>query len=409
MTSSNFLIDNLMIIKFQKSKIISTIYIATYLLYSCSFLLASTSGSILTDIFPKIETIVISMLTLLCIVLLLKGINFGKTLMFIFAFFIIIASIHYHVLSKSLLIIYLFILSYPAMLGSRKIAKFTSIVVMLMIMLVVLLCGIGLLPNRSFIQHGVLRYSLGFTSPNAFANIVTITVMNGLIGFTEELDKKRLYYISCLLLIILIMIYKVTNSRAALIFGILFILGTIFSYNYGIKLDKSIFFYSMPVISFLFGMLISIFSIIYANSNNIDSTLYNKLEVLFSGRFRYMLYAYDTYGAKWFGNKVEFVSYNMSQLSNGKVKWFGIDNSYMYIMICYGIVAIIGMLMLYIITSYMAFKMNNTYIVIYLSIIALWGLSENIMINIAMNMSLLVFADYIMNGVKKNSVIRVSS
>ena len=40
-------------------------------------------------------------------------------------------------------------------------------------------------------------------------------------------------------------------------------------------------------------------------------------------------------------NKVEFVSYNMSQLSNGKVKWFGIDNSYMYIMICYGIVAII--------------------------------------------------------------------
>ena len=99
----------------------------------------------------------------------------------------------------------------------------------------------------------------------------------------------------------------------------------------------------------------------------------------------------------------------MSQLSNGKVKWFGIDNSYMYIMICYGIVAIIGMLMLYIITSYMAFKMNNTYIVIYLSIIALWGLSENIMINIAMNMSLLVFADYIMNGVKKNSVIRVSS
>ena len=55
----------------------------------------------------------------------------------------------------------------------------------------------------------------------------------------------------------------------------------------------------------------------------------------------------------------------------------------MYIMICYGIVAIIGMLMLYIITSYMAFKMNNTYIVIYLSIIALWGLSENIMINYA--------------------------
>ena len=409
MTSSNFLIDNLMIIKFQKSKIISTIYIATYLLYSCSFLLASTSGSILNDIFPKVETIVIAILILLCIGLLLKGINFGKMIMFIFAFCIIAVSMHYNVLSKSLLIIYLFILAYPTMLESRNIAKVISIVMIVIVILVVFLCGIGILPNRSFIQHGVLRYSLGFTSPNAFANIATITIMNGLIGFVEELDRKKLNYISCLLLIIIIVVYKVTNSRAALIFGILFILGTIFSYNYGIKLDKSIFFYSMPVISFLFGMLISIFSIIYANSNNIDSTLYNNLEVLFSGRFRYMLYAYDTYGAKWFGNKVEFVSYNMSQLSNGKVKWFGIDNSYMYIMICYGIVAIIGMLMLYIITSYMAFKMNNTYIVIYLSIIALWGLSENIMINIAMNISLLVFADYIMNGVKKNSVIRVSS
>ncbi|MDM8273698.1 hypothetical protein QUW30_08780 [Ligilactobacillus salivarius] len=409
MTSSNFLIDNLMIIKFQKSKIISTIYIATYLLYSCSFLFASTSGSILNDIFPKVETIVIAILILLCIGLLLKGINFGKMIMFIFAFCIIAVSMHYNVLSKSLLIIYLFILAYPTMLESRNIAKVISIVMIVIVILVVFLCGIGILPNRSFIQHGVLRYSLGFTSPNAFANIATITIMNGLIGFVEELDRKKLNYISCLLLIIIIVVYKVTNSRAAVIFGILFILGIIFSYNYGIKLDKSIFFYSMPVISFLFGMLISIFSIIYANSNNIDSTLYNKLEVLFSGRFRYMLYAYDTYGAKWFGNKVEFVSYNMSQLSNGKVKWFGIDNSYMYIMICYGIVAIIGMLMLYIITSYMAFKMNNTYIVIYLSIIALWGLSENIMINIAMNISLLVFADYIMNGVKKNSVIRVSS
>lgn len=387
-----------MVIKFTKNKVNIHIYILAYIMYIIGFLLASTAGELFNNVFYYIEnTVIILLIFVLMITFLFDKTTLGKWLLLIWTMVILGGSMYYQVEDKGLLLIYLFILAYPRNLSSKKLAKIAMITMMIMIFLIIFLCHIGLLQNRSFVQHNVLRYAQGFTSPNAFANVVTITIINWIYSSIDGISKDKLLKSSIVMLSILVIVYNIANARAALIFGLLAIISMIVIYYYGKALITKRVVYIIPVISFLTSLSITICSVLYVYKNNMDSTLYRKLEVIFSGRLRYMLQAYDLYGAKLFGNNVDFISYNVSQLSGGKIKWFGIDNSYMYILLCYGIVAVIGMILLYIITSYYTYKNRNMYAVVYLSIISLWGISENMMAGITMNLTLLVFAEYIAN------------
>ena len=383
----------------QRNKFMGHLYTIVYIFYVCSYILTSTAGGIFDSYYLYAEKItILLMVTLLGLsILMFEKITIYKIFFAIFALTITIISWRLSVISKNIVIIYLIILAYPRELDSKKLALKLSISAFFFIIIVITMCGIGVLPNRSFIQHNSMRYALGFTTPNAFANFVTVFVLTYLYSITDKFKKNSsANLILFVIFIILCGVYLVTSSRGALLFGCLGILISVRKWKI---LDIKSWNYA-PILSVILAAFISIATTIYFSITNLKSEF---LEVLFTGRLRYLELAYTTYGIKWFGNQVEFVSYNMSQLSNGIVKWFGVDNSYMYSLVCYGVISIIEIIAMYVYLNKKVLLDKEKFLLGYLTFFAIWGISENLMVNAALNFSFVLFAKYLSCPIEKTS------
>lgn len=382
----------------QKNRIMGHLYTVVYIFYVCSYILTSTAGGIFDNYYLYVEEITIILMASLFGISLVTFEKFSiyKICFFVFSIVITIVLWNYELISKNLITIYLIILAYPKGLDSKKLALKLSKCAFITISIVVLMCGIGVLPNRSFVQHNSMRYAVGFTTPNAFANFVSVFILSYLYSMTDKVKRNSNNSVKLIVLFgILFGVYLVANSRGALLFGCLGILLSIKNW----KIFYTKFWKFLPTVSMIIAGFISIATTVYFSVNNLKSEL---LEVIFTGRLRYLEQAYITYGVKWFGNEVEFVSYNMSQLSNGMVKWFGVDNSYVYALICYGLISVVELIIMYGYLNREVVLDRENYLIGYLVIFAIWGISENLMVNAALNFSFILFAKYLSDPIRRN-------
>lgn len=382
----------------QKKIILGHLYTVVYVFYVCSYILTSTAGGIFDNYYLYAEEITIFLMIALfgISIVTFEKASIYKICFLVLSVIIVMLSWYFEVISKNIVIVYLLILAYPKGLDSKKLALKLSRCAFITIAIVVLMCGIGVLPNRSFVQHNSMRYAVGFTTPNAFANFVSIFILSYLYAMTDKVKRNSNNSVKLIFLFgILIGVYLVANSRGALLFGCL---GILFSAkNWEFFYTK--FWKVLPTVSMIVAGFISIATTIYFSVNNLKSEL---IEVIFTGRLRYLEQAYITYGVKWFGNQVEFVSYNMSQLSNGMVKWFGVDNSYVYALICYGLISVIELIIMYSYLNRQIVLDRENYLIGYLVIFAIWGISENLMVNAALNFSFVLLAKYLSDPIRKN-------
>ena len=244
--------------------------------------------------------------------------------------------------------------------SSVRIALVTEISI---VFAVALLSIAGILPSETYpptVGHPFTRYSFGFLHPNSLG------LYSFHIGccFYYLRRKKSVIFPFLILIGISIFNYFVTSSRTSVICSILLMLCLlIFSFitkEKTINEKKKIQIFSLSLISF--SALAMIFSLLF--SFFYDYSLVQKIDTLFSGRFFYI----------------------STVLSSNQISWLGkapfsiggpFDNSYMWILLHYGILIYIFVSALYIHLLIRLHKRKQYLEVIFLFVYSCYAMMES--------------------------------
>lgn len=369
-----------------KEKLCEKIYLVLISIYSISSILMSTYIDKIISFYPELYSLIryLSIVCLLFIFVVNSKLT-KKKVIIDFSLLLIICIILIQNNDKSLLIIILLILSFPRNIEVETISKYILLANFFTIVLTFLLCVFNIIPDYVFIQRNILRHGMGFVSANAFSNLVTATVL--LFIYFKSKSWKFIY--SCLIITILIYVNSITGSRLAFALGIIGVFcvtlkNCIQSNKLILKITLTISKYIFPV------LLITLIAItIFINSSNFNGLL-GEINSFFSGRIKEMHIFYKQYGINFFGNTIYTLGIKEATML-GK-NWVGLDTSYMNYTLRYGIV-FMSIISIFYIKIGNHIKKNNLLIdAVYLIIICIMGITENIIFLPHYNLSIFLIA-----------------
>ena len=272
----------------------------------------------------------------------------------------------------------------------NKVIKLTLFIQILCISIIVMLALSGVIENRIFTRRdGDIRYSLGFTHPNAFAGqILQLIIISVWIRWEKFNYKDYL-----ILLLLGLFILKVCDSRtSSLLIFILIIMVAIYKYleHKPIKridiLNKAI--YIGTQISIIMSSVVSIALGVLYDPNNKIYFLINKL---LSGRIKLLHDYYINQGYSIIGQKIEIISTYASK-KTALYDTTALDNAYGHIAVRYGIIILIVFVIGYYLVAKKAFKEKNIKALICIFIYILFGITEVYIFNLPYNVLFLLFA-----------------
>lgn len=381
--------------KKNKKNFQSNIYISMISIYLVLYIIGQANFSNRqSQLFVRVSNILNAIIFISVIglfIYIILDINKRKLLYLIIGVPIIIGVYFYS--HKSLLIPYLFIYEYPSELNLKKLSKILYRCMFVSMCMILILYYLNFLQDVSIVQHGVLRHSLGFVTAQTYGNDIL------LLFFLKLYSSWNSWNIRDTLIWIFIISYSylAANSRAALYLSVVsMIMIIIYRANLFPKWIQQITYY-IHVIAFTICMSLSIFYMIYFS--DFQTNLYNSLNSFTNGRLYYMITFYNQYGIHILGAPLMTISASMAQSSNGFLQWMGLDNSYAYIIINYGVITLIAYWVMYWYSTIKIKNEKNFGGAIYLIAFAFLGLTENYMQVPALNFSLLIFGSYLSQGV----------
>ena len=269
----------------------------------------------------------------------------------------------------------------------KKIVKWTLISEIILFLIIVCACILKIIPNYVYSRKGstIKRYSLGFkysTSPSIFIFYFTMLYI-----YLRDKKIKKIEYI--MLLIPNILIYYLTDSRTGFFCTVLLML---LSFIYNLKNEKinNIFVFLSKYIFYFFAVVSIILMVLY----HFSTEKFIKLNDILSGRLQLTENAINEYGIKPFGNKIEWVGLcdvNVSNKGKNISEFNMIDNSYLNLLIVYGVIPFILVLFLYSNIANYIKKTKNEYLSIFLLVIAINAFIDPILIRLMNNVFMLLF------------------
>lgn len=264
----------------------------------------------------------------------------------------------------------------------RKVLKYTVYVYIIGMSLTISMVMLGKVQGEihSLSKSGI-KYEIndfGFSHPNsAYNHLLMIALM--IVAVWQE--RLRWYHFGVMTFIMFVA-YKVFLSRTGfLIYLLLCIAIGVLQIIRNNKLKKLFFF-----ILNLFP--IGVFSVSYILMVWYDKGIpfVNKLDNFVTGRIALSSQAYKYGGISWFGT-----------VNRNWMDWIFIDNAYLSVLICYGIVVCVLCVAAYSLACYRYWKAGEHYILIILSIIAVYAFMEYMVISATWN-PLLLFMSGILFG-----------
>lgn len=277
----------------------------------------------------------------------------------------------------------------------NKIIKWSIISEGILLFTIVILSLLGVIPN---IEYGranseVIRYSLGFKYPTYPAVIFLGLTMLYLI---LKKDKIKLWEYG-IILIINIALYVATNTRTEMACVVILI---IMNYIYNKKIIKIN--EAFRRISKIIFIICALASIIIAGLYIGNEEKYQWLNNALSGRLKLTQSAIENYGIDLFGNKIEWVGLSdIKEGTNTDSEFNMIDNSYLNLLIVYGVIAFITIIYLYSNTSKAMKYYDNGFINCCMIIIAINGLLNPILIRMTNNIFMLLFSYIVIENKEK--------
>lgn len=279
----------------------------------------------------------------------------------------------------------------------RKIIKYTLIVEIIVISIIITLALTKIIPNYNYIRkiNNTSRYALGFAFPSYPA--IFVYSLTCIYLFYRDKKVKIIEYI--MLFLINLILFFATNTKFELVCSILMITASIL-YKYYSKdwIDKLIKYCAKYIMIFL--TVISIFIAFTYNSNNKTYSFINKT---LSNRLYLMSTAVKEYGLPAFGKKIDWIDRNA--IVNGDKQGESenvVDNGYIYIILNYGWVFLIVLEIGYYKLVEIEEKKGNKFFKYIIIILGIHTFINPQLMQLVYNPFMLVLIDAILDEDKRN-------
>ena len=214
----------------------------------------------------------------------------------------------------------------------ENIIKFDFIFKIVNILIIVFLAKVGIIENLVFLRDGITREALGFTHPNVFAALLVTCNIDMLYLSTKNNNYKKITIIFSVLSLIIISV--VANSRSSFLLLIFMLFVYIFEDKKivkSIKYIKHIVIFLFPICCITSLYLTHLFSI-----NNDFGIIVNKI---LSERLYFNSIYLKNHNLNLFGNALYFTGFDALH-HYGHYNMI-LDNSYIYILLRFGMISII--------------------------------------------------------------------
>lgn len=313
-----------------------------------------------------------------------------KKLFFYVALIVLTIAINHNVNDINFLASFIAIIAISNRLNFDKLSKCVFLSEAVTITMINLLALFGIVDNVTSFQRSVTRQAMGFSTANAYANIAMFCII--VYAYYKRNAWKRRH--SFLLIGVAFILYRITYSRMAFtailaiaVFYLLFINNRIIN-----RLVAN-----LSVVAFGLFSTVNVGVVIYFAKFQ-KTALYTIVDTFLTSRLSFCVSYYNKYGIKPFGQILEFV--NAINSRNSGVKWSGIDNSYVYILLRYGWVLLVALVIMYGYFAYISRREQDIVSSFLILIICVIGISENVAFNVAFNFTLLIMAFKISNNLQ---------
>lgn len=362
--------------KVKKSELM--FYAAYTAYYIMNMLYTTRIGNFMGGVSLNDLSLIVTPIVLGCLlVTFLKSISrrYWFTFGVIFAAALAIA---YNSGARVILISIMFILC-ARMIDLEVLCRFTFKMNTTMVLVVIILSIAGLIPGEIVSRGSMTRYSLGFASSNTLAMAVMKSVLLYYIARCGKIRFRNLIGMATSLLIT----YFFTGSRLFALISCLFCMLVAYAMlNHNAYTSKRVLVAGEAILP-----VMTIATLYYGSVYWIRHDELLKLNELFSGRLYFINYFLTNYGISTWGQKIEFTTVRESLASGGR--WFSLDNSYAYALVCYGAVFFFVMAVAYLVEIFIMYKVQRKEIFIYLICMLVIGITENGIFDVTFNFALL--------------------
>lgn len=267
----------------------------------------------------------------------------------------------------------------------NKIVRIAYKILLCIMPIVLLSCVCGIIPDYTIYRGEVLRHSLGYIHPN----VLGMKVFQAVIYHVFLHNGKENRFTNLIVVFIaIIFVYYVPNSQTPVVLlgGLLFLL-SIYYLTKKYTLFMSIFGWVMIAAALIFNVGSVIFSIIGTDSHRILQILNRLMSTRLSQSHRVFL----IYGSSLWGQKVYITEAERS--SAGLSGFFYLDNTYMILLIKFGIVIYIIFSVVYLAMMIKLFKEKRYIMLIIYFVYSLYGIMEPSMYRFSYNTMLLLLGE----------------
>lgn len=283
----------------------------------------------------------------------------------------------------ALALMFMAIMTCPSGMEISTIAKWEKRSLFCLIVFTIALAVMGIIPSDVVYRENAIRNSYGFTSANAFANSTLIWML--LFGLQKKERWNWRDTIFCGSIAVAVFLF--TNSRMAFIMSLVLSLFSLMLKKENRFKGKIL--YQISKLCFPVLMIVCyICSWLYKGGYYISQL--NILNIMMSYRLGFMRNYLRGYGIKLFGQTIKTVSYSQA-LRTGEA-WSGLDNSYMYILICWGLIIAIILSLLYYQLGKYNYEKTNKYEAFVVIVLCIIGITENYLSLVGDNIAIIMIA-----------------
>lgn len=283
----------------------------------------------------------------------------------------------------ALALMFMAIMTCPSGMEISTIAKWEKRSLFCLIVFTIALAVMGIIPSDVVYRENAIRNSYGFTSANAFANSTLIWMLLFGLQKKERWNWRDTIFCGS----IAVAVFSFTNSRMAFIMSL--VLSLFFLMLKKENRFKGKILYQISKLCFPVLMIVCyICSWLYKGGYYISQL--NILNIMMSYRLGFMRNYLRGYGIKLFGQTIKTVSYSQA-LRTGEA-WSGLDNSYMYILICWGLIIAIILSLLYYQLGKYNYEKTNKYEAFVVIVLCIIGITENYLSLVGDNIAIIMIA-----------------
>lgn len=255
----------------------------------------------------------------------------------------------------------------------------------IMIPFVIILCILGFIEDHTMMRGSIQRFSLGFSHPNQLGLRIFQLILCNLYVNREKLG----IFNYCYAILTILFTIKVPNSQTAYI-SLIVMLILLLIYKY-IENQKQIFvkIYSGGLL--IGTVLLNVFSIFFSFIDVNKNMLLSQIDKWMSGRFSWGHRAWQIYGISFWGQRVYVSEEEVGKI--GLTSRLYLDNAYLSILLRYGILVFLIFFILYSLLVGKMIIQKRYLLAIILFLYALYGTMENGLYMMSHNIFLIAFAD----------------